>query len=104
MGLNDFINSSFENALDTMDAEDCAIGDEIKRGVVEDMSAELSLGEGGENNERGLRITFPGMAFKVIPKSVKKAVCRNKNWKITTVDNSPASFTIEVIEPERRRR
>jgi len=87
-----------------LDAENVIIGGQTQLGVVEDIGAELMLSEGGDNNQRGLRIAFPAAAFTTLPRSGQAATCRSKTWQITRVDNGPGSLVIEMIEPERRGR
>ena len=82
--------------------EDCTIGTETKKGVVDDTGSELMINEGGDDNQRSLRVVFAGNAFATLPASGKRATCRGKTWQITTVDDSPGCLTIDMIEPERR--
>lgn len=102
MGVASFVKSALTSSLDTLSAEDVTIGGATARGIVEDTGAELMLNEGGDDNQRGLRVTFPSAAFATVPTSGKRATCRSLTWQITSVDNSPACLTIDMIEPERR--
>lgn len=102
MGVANFVQSSFASCIDILSGESVAIGAETKKGVIEDIGAELMLGEGGDNNQRGLRISFPAGVFSTLPKSGKRATCRGITWQITRVDNGPGSLVIEMAEPERK--
>lgn len=102
MGVAAFVKSCFNSSLTTFDAEDVTIGAETKKGVIEDIGAEKFIEEGGENNERAIRVAFPADAFTTVPTSGKKATCRGLTWQISRVDNGPGSLVIEMEEPERR--
>lgn len=104
MGLHDFVRTAFNSSLTTLSAENVTIGAETKAGVVEDIGAELVLGEGGDEITRSLRITFPGNSFATTPSRRATVTCRSLTWQISRVDNSPGCLTIEVEEPEARGR
>lgn len=102
MGINSFVKSGFKASLSTFDAEDVAIAGITRKGVIDDVGMEMSINEGGDDNQRSLRITFPGNAYPTTPKSGKRLTCRGKTWQITQVTDGPACLMIEVVEPERR--
>ena len=102
MALHEFVKNAFNSSITTLSGEDVTISGETKRGVIEDTGADMMLGVGAENNERSLRVTFPGSSFSTTPPSGNSATARGKTWKITTVDDSPACITIDLIDPERR--
>jgi hypothetical protein len=102
MGVAQFVQNAFRSSLSQLSAEEVLFGNQIAYGVVEDLGAEKMLGEGGDNNQRELRISFPASAFNPVPKSRQKITCRAKTWEVTRVDNGPGSLVLDVIEPERR--
>jgi len=102
MGVAAFVKAAFEASLTTFDAETVTINGTSASGVVEDIGAELGIAEGGDEMQRGLRVSFPAGAFATVPRSGKRATCRSITWQITRVDNGPGSLVIEMIEPERR--
>lgn len=102
MGINAFVKSALTSSLDTFDAEDVTINGETKRGVIEDLGSLSELGEGGDRNERTIRVSFPGASFTTTPASGKYATCRGKKWQIETVDDSPGVLVITLEEQERR--
>lgn len=104
MSIVAFVRTAFHSSLDTLGGENVQIGNHTHKGVIEDIGTELMLGEGGDEVRRGLRITFPGDAFPSTPARRATVTCRSQTWQITRVDNSPASITIEVEEPEARGR
>ena len=104
MGVADFVKNGFNSSLDILSAENVTINGITARGVVEDIGAELMLADGGDENQRGLRVSFASAAFATVPTSMQTATCRGKSWKITRVDNGPGSLVLEMIEPERRGR
>ena len=103
MGIHDFIKSAFNSTIDILSGEDVTISGVTVKGVIDDMGYEMSLGEGAENNQRNLRITFAGASFTTTPRSGNSVSTRGKIWKITRVDESPACLTIDLIEHERRK-
>jgi len=103
MGLADFVKNSFNSSMSILSGEDITYLTQTKKGVVDDIGNELSIGMGGEANQRGLRISFAGNPFSTLPRSRKNITCRGVTWQITSVDYSPASLVIDVIEPERKR-
>lgn len=104
MGVASFVRSAFISSLVTFDAEDVTISGETQKGVIEDIGAETMIGEGGDQNQRALRVSFPGAAFATTPKSGKRATCRGQTWQISRVDDGVGALVIEMEEPERRGR
>ena len=102
MGVADFVKNAFNSSLDILSAESVTIGSATARGVVEDIGAELMLAEGGDDNQRSLRVSFPAGAFATVPTSRQAATCRGKSWQIERVDNGPGALILDLIEPERR--
>lgn len=102
MGVADFVKNGFNSSLDVLSSENVTIGGATARGVVEDIGAELMIADGGDENRRGLRVSFPAEAFATTPTSRQSATCRGKTWKIDRVDNGPGSLILDLIEPERR--
>ena len=102
MDLASFVRSAFNSSLTILDAEACTIGAETKNGVIEDIGAELMIGEGGDEVRRALRISFPGNSFATVPARRATATCRGLTWQITRVDNGPGALVIDLEEPERR--
>jgi hypothetical protein len=102
MGVADFVKAAFNSSLDVLSAENVTIGAATARGVVEDIGAELMIADGGDENRRGLRVSFPSAAFATVPTSRQTATCRSKTWKIDRVDNGPGALVLDLIEPERR--
>jgi hypothetical protein len=102
MGVALFVKAAFESSLDQFDAENVTIGSATARGVVEDIGAELMIADGGDENRRGLRVSFPSGAFATVPTSRQTATCRGKTWKIDRVDNGPGALILDLLEPERR--
>lgn len=102
MGVAAFVKAAFESSLATFDAETVTINGASAFGVIEDIGAELGIAEGGDEMQRGLRVSFPAGAFATVPRSGKRATCRSQTWQITRVDNGPGSLVLEMVEPERR--
>lgn len=102
MGLASFVRTAFNSSLSILSAEDVTIGAETKQGVIEDIGTELFIGEGGDNTQRALRVSFPGNAFATTPSRRAAVTCRGLTWQISRVDNGPGSLVIDLEEPERR--